>query len=73
MWNYNDSRLKGTINLSEERKARKFFGMTENEAYNDYVAFCRENNIKAGTKEEFLAFMGIAEEELGDLGDNGNS
>lgn len=65
MWSPNDPRLKRRLDLADAKKERKFFGMTEDEAYDDYVKFCAENNIKAETKQQFLDFMGIADEFVG--------
>lgn len=50
---------------------KKFFGMSEDEAYADYLAFCKENDFKIASKEDFLIFMGLAKEEFGE--EDGNT
>lgn len=37
--------------------------MDPDEAYEDYVKFCKENDFDIASKPQFFEFMGITEEE----------
>jgi hypothetical protein len=47
---------------NDPRIEKKIFGMTPDEAYEDYIKFCKENNMTAGTKEQFFSWNRIWDE-----------
>jgi hypothetical protein len=40
-------------------RLKKVAGMEPDEAYAEYLAFCKENGMKAASKDQFLAFNHI--------------